>query len=293
MRTFREFLNGGFSLSEAKASDSSEKIIPKDANDLRRLLNLKRTKLANIEIPKHITDLSDLFNPRFSKFERTDFSGLETWDVSHVTNMRSMFVKCKNFTGKEIEKWNVKNVKDFSGMFGDCSNFNANLSRWNVSNARDMISMFSGCDSFTGKGLEKWNVSNVVQMNHMFDSCKKFTGKSIEKWNLDGLKEMLAIDIERIFEGSGAENNIPKSFMELIKKAEERKKENEREKEKELADAFKEKFGVDFSKAPRKAQELWKGYDRFAAHIDDGRQYREAMENNEWISNEIEKLLKK
>lgn len=289
---FREFLNGGFSLSEAKASDSSEKIIPKDANDLRRLLNLKRTKLANIEIPKHITDLSDLFNPRFSKFERTDFSGLETWDVSHITNMESMFVKCKNFTGKEIEKWNVKNVKDFSGMFGNCSNFNANLSRWNVSNARDMISMFSGCESFTGKGLEKWNVSNVVQMNHMFDSCKKFTGKSIEKWNLDSLEEMLAIDIERIFEGSGAENNIPKSFMELIKKAEEREKENEREKEKKRADAFKANFGVDYFKSPKKAQELWKGYDRYASYIDDGRQYREAMENNEWISNEIKKLLK-
>ena len=290
---FREFLNGGFSLSEAKVSDSSEKIIPKDVNDLRRLLNLKRTKLANIEIPKHITDLSGLFNPRFSKFERTDFSGLETWDVSHVTNMRSMFVKCKNFTGKEIENWNVKNVKDFSGMFGNCSNFNADLSRWNVSNAEEMIRMFSGCESFTGKGLEKWNVSNVVQINHMFDSCKKFTGKSVEKWNLDSLKEMSEIDIKRIFEGSGAENNIPKSFMELIKKAEERAKENEREKEKELADAFKKKFGVDYSKAPKKAQELWKGYDRFAAYIDDGRQYREAMENNEWISNEIEKLLKK
>ena len=290
--TFREFLNGGFSLSEAKVSDSSEKIIPKDKNDLSRLLNLKRTKLANIEIPKHITDLSNLFNPRFSKFERTDFSGLETWDVSHVTNMRSMFVKCKNFTGKEIEKWDVKNVKDFSGMFGNCSDFNANLSRWNVSNAEEMISMFSGCDNFTGKGLEKWNVSNVVQMNHMFDSCKKFTGKSVEKWNLNSLKEMLEIDIKRIFEGSGAENNIPKSFMELIKKAEERAKENEREKEKKLADAFKKKFGVDYSKAPRKAQELWKGYDRFAAYIDDGRQYREAMKNNEWISNEIEKLLK-
>ena len=288
---FREFLKGDFSLSESKYSDT-EKIIPKDKNDLRRLLNLKRTKLANIEIPKHITDLSNLFNPRFLKFERTDFSGIENWDVSHVTDMRSMFEKCKNFTGKEIEHWNVKNVKDFSGMFGNCSNFNANLSRWNVSSAEDMINMFAGCDNFTGKGLEKWNVSNVIKINHMFDSCKKFTGKSVEKWNLNSLKEMSAINIKRIFEGSGAENNIPKSFMELIKKAEERAKENEREKEKERADAFKEKFGVDYSKAPKKAQELWKGYDRFAAYIDDYREYKKAMDNNEWIYNEIEKLLK-
>ena len=121
---------------------------------------------------------------------------------------------------------------------------------------------------------------------------KKFTGKSVEEWNLNSLKEMLAIDIKRIFEGSGAENNIPKSFMELIKKAEERSKENEREKEKERADAFKEKFGVDYSKAPKKAQELWKGYERFAAYIDDYREYKKAMDNNEWIYNEIEKLLK-
>ena len=288
---FREFLNGHFSLSEAKVSNT-EKIIPKDLNDLQRILNLKRTKLANIEIPKHITSLRSLFNPRFVKLERTDFSGLETWDVSHITDMSGMFVKCKNFTGKEIEHWNVKNVKDFSGMFGNCSNFNADLSRWNVSSAEDMISMFSGCESFTGKGLEKWNVSNVVRMNHMFDSCKKFTGKSIEKWKLDNLREMSAIDIKRIFEGSGAENNIPKSFMELIKKAEERAKENEREKEKERANAFKEKFGVDYSKAPKKAQELWKGYDRFASYIDDGREYKKAMDNNEWIYKEIKKLLK-
>ena len=39
MRLFREFLNDGFSLSEAKSSDTV-KIIPKDKNDLRRLLNL-------------------------------------------------------------------------------------------------------------------------------------------------------------------------------------------------------------------------------------------------------------
>lgn len=288
---FREFLKGDFSLSEAKVSNT-EKIIPKDLNDLQRILNLKRTKLANIEIPKHITSLRNLFNPRFVKLERTDFSGLETWDVSHITDMSGMFVKCKNFTGKEIEHWNVKNVKNFSEMFGGCPNFNADLSRWNVSNAEKMLSMFSGCENFTGKGLEKWDVSNVTGMYHIFYNCKKITGKSIEKWNLDSLRDESAINIKRIIEGSGVENNIPKNFMELIKKAEERSKENEREKEKKLADAFKETFGVDYSKAPKKAQELWKGYDRFAAYIDDGREYKKAMDNNEWIYNEIKKLLK-
>ena len=287
MKSFKDFLRESSSYVSEALNDGE--IIVSNKTQLRKLIDDFSLSLDKITLAKNLKDISGAFK----NSTRKDFSGLETWDVSHVTNMRSMFVKCKNFTGKEIEKWDVKNVKDFSGMFGNCSDFNANLSRWNVSNAEEMISMFSGCDNFTGKGLEKWNVSNVVQMNHMFDSCKKFTGKSVEKWNLDSLKEMLEIDIKRIFEGSGAENNIPKSFMELIKKAEERAKENEREKEKKLADAFKKKFGVDYSKAPRKAQELWKGYDRFAAYIDDGRQYREAMKNNEWISNEIEKLLKK
>ena len=52
------------------------------------------------------------------------FAGnISKWNVSKVTNMESMFCRCKDFNS-DISNWDVSNVKSFSAMFWGASKFN-------------------------------------------------------------------------------------------------------------------------------------------------------------------------
>ena len=229
MKNFRDFLKGDF-ISEAKTTKTSKnKIIPKNLRELQEIVKDDSVYLGDIIIPKNITSLADLFNNK-----RKDFSGLETWDVSHITDMSGMFDDCKSFTGKEIENWNVSNVTNMGLMFVDCEKFNANLSKWDIKSVEKTAFMFQNCKSFTGKGLERWNTKNIVNMMGMFKGCEKFnidlsfwktynlkkmmyvfqncrnfTGKGLETWNLSNVKVM-GYD----FTNTKVDfNNLPEEFV--------------------------------------------------------------------------------
>ena len=229
MKNFRDFLKGDF-ISEAKTTKTSKnKIIPKNLRELQEIVKDDSVYLGDIIIPKNITSLADLFNNK-----RKDFSGLETWDVSHITDMSGMFDDCKSFTGKEIENWNVSNVTNMGLMFVDCEKFNANLSKWDIKSVKKTAFMFQNCRSFTGKGLERWNTKNIENMMGMFKGCEKFnidlsfwktynlkkmmyvfqncrnfTGKGLETWNLSNVKVM-GYD----FTNTKVDfNNLPEEFV--------------------------------------------------------------------------------
>ena len=94
------------------------KYYPETKEELKDII-LKRIKaegnkvdLNDIDVSK-ITDMSNLF-------ANLDFNGdISAWDVSNVTNMRSMFYECKLFN-QDISTWNVSNVKDTLNMFNSC-----------------------------------------------------------------------------------------------------------------------------------------------------------------------------
>ncbi|MCL9822572.1 BspA family leucine-rich repeat surface protein, partial [Helicobacter colisuis] len=85
-------------------------------------------------------EVSD-FSALFQDSKRSDFSGIEDWDVSHVTNMRNMFRGAVNFNS-DISSWDVSNVRDMSYMFYDANSFNQSLDNWDVSNVKNMENMF-------------------------------------------------------------------------------------------------------------------------------------------------------
>ncbi|MDY4426878.1 MAG: BspA family leucine-rich repeat surface protein, partial [Helicobacter sp.] len=92
-----------------------------------------------------ISEVSD-FSYLFKDSNRSDFSGIEDWDVSHVTNMSAMFQGATNFN-QPLNNWDVSNVTDMSYMFYDATSFNQSLDNWNVSNVKNMKNMFfSGAD---------------------------------------------------------------------------------------------------------------------------------------------------
>ena len=115
-------------------------------------------------------DLSNLF------YEFTNVKqiiGLETWDVSKVTNMNSMFCGCKSLIELNISNWDVSNVSSMGDMFKHCNSLTElNISNWDVSNVINMHSMFYGCSSLTELNISNWDV-NATFIRNMFYECNK------------------------------------------------------------------------------------------------------------------------
>ena len=127
---------------------------PTSKEKLQKLVDDLSINLGDIDTSK-ITDMSWLF----SHTSRTDFSGIEKWDVSNVKDMRSMFYGATSFN-TDISKWDVSNVRDMSYMFEGATSFNQDISGWNVSNVKDMDSMFLGAKAIN-QDLSNWDISGV------------------------------------------------------------------------------------------------------------------------------------
>ena len=141
------------------------KFHPQNKAELEKLIKNQEINLGDIDTSA-ITDMSDLFY----ESEREDFSGIESWDVSSVTNMSSMFAGCTNFN-QPLNNWDVSSVTKMSWMFIGCKNFNQPLNNWDVSSVADMRWMFYDCENFN-QPLNNWDVSSVTKMSGMFYNCK-------------------------------------------------------------------------------------------------------------------------
>ena len=155
---------------------------PTSKESLLGLLSNPKIKLEEIDTSK-ITNMSNLF----ANSIRTDFSGIEKWNVSNVTDMSFLFGNCENFN-QDISNWDVSNVKDMSYMFKGCKNFNQDISKWDTSRAIDMQEMFNGCTNFN-QPLNDWDVSSVEDMNCMFQRCEKFN-QPLDNWNTQNVTDM-------------------------------------------------------------------------------------------------------
>src|SRR5690606_11389865 len=90
--------------------------------------NINHEVIVPDHIPKSLKNLSRLlYNSSVSKLK-----GMEKWDVSHVTNMRSMFDRAERFN-QDISEWNTSSVTDMSYMFSKAKSFNGDISGWNTS----------------------------------------------------------------------------------------------------------------------------------------------------------------
>lgn len=78
---------------------------------------------------------------------------LSKWDVSNVTDMKSLFDGCTNFKGVGLENWEPTLCEDMFKMFKDCINLNCDLSKWNCQKLGRVDQMFDNCTT-----LEKNNL---------------------------------------------------------------------------------------------------------------------------------------
>ncbi len=114
-------------------------------------------------------------------------AGIDTPDLSNVTDMQFMFSDCSSFN-QSLNDWKVNNVTDMRWMFYGCSSFNQPLNNWNVSKVTNMAAMFDGCTSFN-QPLNNWNVSKVTEMRFMFAGCTSFN-QPIDNWKVDNVDNM-------------------------------------------------------------------------------------------------------
>lgn len=149
---------------------------PTNKNELKQLINDFSINLGDIDTSL-IKDMSYLFN----NTKRTNFDGIENWNVSNVEDMRCMF-RGSNFNGN-ISNWNVSRVEDMAYMFAN-SKFNGDISKWNVSKVLDMNRMFYN-SKFNGD-ISDWNISKLKTMNCMFKKSK--FNQDISDWNVSKVK---------------------------------------------------------------------------------------------------------
>ncbi|HEB7552995.1 TPA: DUF285 domain-containing protein, partial [Campylobacter coli] len=152
---------------------------PNTKLELILLAKDKNINLADVDI-SNINDLSLIF----LHCER-DFSGIESWNTSHVVNMSNMFAYSN--MNQDIGMWDTSKVAYMDGMFQNTP-FNQNINNWNISNVKDLSSMFYCAEDFN-QPLDKWDTSRVESMYNMFCRALKFN-QDIGLWNTSKVKDM-------------------------------------------------------------------------------------------------------
>ena len=135
-------------------------------------------------------------------------TGLNNWNVSHVTNMKYMFSNCgykaRTWSIGNLSNWNTSSVVDMQSMFSE-SGFYAstwsvgNLSNWNTSSVEDMGGLFRGAGAeattWSVGNLSSWNTSKVKNMNYMFWEAgycaSTFTLGDLSNWDVSNVVEMV------------------------------------------------------------------------------------------------------
>lgn len=130
-----------------------------------------------------VTNLSQMFQGCTSL---TTVPGMNTWDVSSVTNTFLMFNGAINFN-ENISGWNTASVVDMSGMFNNAGAFNQNIGGWNVSSVVYMSSLFWSAHSFN-QDLNNWDVSHVVYMDWVF--ANGIFNHPLDNWDTSSVQVM-------------------------------------------------------------------------------------------------------
>ena len=179
-----------------------KKYQPETKEELKKLCENEEIYLGDIDVSK-VTDMSGLFQDS----KRKDFSGLETWDMSHVEDTSHMFSWAQSFNhnigswdmsnvkntefmflyaesfNQYIGDWDMSNVEKMNHMFSNAKAFNQDIGNWKVFNVKNMESMFKGAESFN-QNIAGWDISNVERMNEMFVDAKAFNQKLPNKWRV-------------------------------------------------------------------------------------------------------------
>ena len=138
-------------------------------------------KFLNTWNVSNVTDMSSMFTDCKNLKRIFSLGHIIMWDTTKLTKTNYMFENCENyFGGVELERFNMENVTDANSMFEGCSGFNSDLSNWNVINLKNANRMFKGCKYFNSD-ISRWNVRNLKSAKAMFVGCNRFN-QDLSSW---------------------------------------------------------------------------------------------------------------
>lgn len=128
-----------------------------------------------------VTDMDSMFE------DSSINQPLDTWDVSSVTTMNSTFKNAKAFN-QDITSWAVQNVTTMNSMFEGALSFNQKIGVWDTTACTDISYMFYNAQAFD-QNLDSWDVSNVSTMVGTFKNAGAFNGY-ISNWDTSSVTDM-------------------------------------------------------------------------------------------------------
>ena len=125
----------------------------------------------------------------FAKSVNLKVNAQDAPNLSQVTSLKGMFQECLVLEGNDsFNSWDVSTVTDMSSMFFFAQLFDQDLNSWNTANVVTMESMFQEADAFNGV-ISNWNVANVENMQAMFNEARAFN-QPIGNWNVGKVTNM-------------------------------------------------------------------------------------------------------
>jgi surface protein len=128
----------------------------------------------------------------------TTIPNADSWDVSNVTDMNTMFSGASSFN-QDISTWDVSNVQYFGSMFQGAAQFNSPLNDWDMSSALNTAGMFANATSFN-QPLNNWNTTSITNMGSMFGNAVSFN-QNLNSWDVSGV-----VSFSFMFEGANSFN---------------------------------------------------------------------------------------
>ena len=134
-----------------------------------------------------VTDMSSMFW-RCKKLTELDVTHFNT---SNVTDMSLMFTDCQVLLSLEVSNFDTRNVTNMSDMFLNCYKVTTlDVSDFDTNKVTDMSSMFSGCNNVTSLDVSKFKTQNVTNMSNMFSNCRKVTTLDVSGFDTNKVTDM-------------------------------------------------------------------------------------------------------
>lgn len=103
----------------------------------------------------------------------------ENLNLSHCTNMDSMFSKCYSLVDLDPSSWDTRSVTNMRWTFSDCLSITSlDLSGWDTSKVTNMSYMVNNCDALKFLDISGWDTRSVASISRsspFLNNCPELT----------------------------------------------------------------------------------------------------------------------